>query len=395
MDIVLFDLDGVLIRPGGYRAAVIGSMQELIARMELDAPPPAQLVCALFESVGITSEWDMVPLSLAILLNAVAEYLGTPLPAVSLPEVMAWVRARKISAMPVDYDSSVRALQGLITTRITPALLLHKRIQAGELRHIFPHLGNQPFLEELLADTRNPVDSVTMRLVQSHVLGRDVFEQTYALPAEIAVDSTLLALDRPVLEEALGDKLRARHQAGTLRICAFTARPSLPPVDGGFSRKGFSPEAELALRLIHFEDIPLMGYGRLMAYGERYHVPADSILKPAPLQSLAAVVAAVTGQEWAALEWARAFLHSVEQGEPLTLPSGFPQKFRLHVFEDASVGIRGGQVAAEFFERAGAEVTYHPWGIATIADKEAALIAAGAPVFADVNRALRAAFPDL
>ncbi|HEY9089721.1 MAG TPA: hypothetical protein VIO36_16230 [Anaerolineaceae bacterium] len=393
--IVLFDLDGVLVRPGGYRAAVVGSMQELLARMELDAPPPTRLVCALFESIGITSEWDMVPVALAIVLNAVARHAKTPLPAVSLPDVMAWIRERRLTNVQVDYENSVRALQGLVTTRVTPALFLYHRILSGDLQHIFPHLGNQPFLRDLLADTRNPAQSVTMRLVQSHVLGREVFEQTYEIPAEISVDSTLLALDHPALEPDLGHRLLARHAAGSMRLCAFTARPSLPPRDGGFSRKGFSPEAELALRLIGFQDIPLMGYGRLIAFGDRYAVSPDSILKPAPLQSLAAAVAAVTGQEWAALEWAREYLDNVNRGGLLHLPQGFPRKFELHVFEDASVGIRGGQAAAELFRLCGAEVTYHPWGIATIADKEAALVAAGAPVFPDVNHALRAAFPDL
>lgn len=390
--IVLFDLDGVLIGPRGYRAAVAGSVQQLLARMELGAQPPSALVPALFESVGITSEWDMVPVIMAIVLNAVAQHVRQPLPAVSLPEVMDWVRAQHISGLEIDYEGPVRGLQGKVTTRITPAYALYQFMLAGGLRQMLPHLDHQPFLRDLLEDTRDPVRSLTLRLVQSHVLGEQVFRETYGLEPEVQMESTLVSMDRPLLDVHTGQRLLELHAAGVLRICAFTARPSLPPVDGGFSPRGYSPEAELALALVNFQNVPLMGYGRLIAYGKVHGVSPDGILKPAPLQSLAAVAAAVTGQEWAALEWARQYLLDVAEGRTPSLATGIPHAFDLHVFEDASVGIRGGQAAAELLRHAGACVDYHPWGIATIADKEAALLAAGAPVYADINQALRAAF---
>jgi len=390
--IVLFDLDGVLIGPRGYRAAVAGSVQQILDRMGLGAQPPTALVPALFESVGITSEWDMVPVTVAIVLNAVAQHTKQPLPPVSLPEVMEWVRAQRIAEIEIDYESPVRSLNGLVTTRITPAYALYQILLAGGLGHILPHLDNQPFVRDLLEDTRDPARSLTLRLVQSHVLGERVFRDTYGLEPEVQMESTLVAMDRPLLDARIGARLRELHAAGVLRMCAFTARPSLPPRDGGFSAQGYSPEAELALGLVNFDDIPLMGYGRLIAYGKVHGVSPDGILKPAPLQSLAAAAAAFTGLEWAALEWARQYLQDTAEGKQPVLAEGMPRAFDLHVFEDASVGIRGGQAAAELLRQSGAAVDYHPWGIATIADKEAALRAAGAPVFADVNQALRAAF---
>lgn len=390
--IVLFDLDGVLIGPRGYRAAVAGSVEQILARMGLGAQPPTDLMPALFESIGITSEWDMVPVTVAIVLNAVAQYINQPLPPVSLPEVMHWVREHRIEAMEIDYESPVRNLNGLVTTRITPAFALYQILLAGGLRHILPHLDHQPFVRDLLEDTRDPQRSLTLRLVQSHVLGERVFRETYGLEPEVLRESTLVSMDQPLLDARIGNRLLELHDQRVLRMCAFTARPSLPPRDGGFSSQGYSPEAELALGLVNFDDIPLMGYGRLIAYGKVHDVSPDGILKPAPLQSLASAAAAVTGKEWAALEWARQYLEDVSEGRPPILADGMPHSFDLHVFEDASVGIRGGQVAAEMLRQSGAAVDYHPWGIATIPDKEAALLAAGAPVFADVNQALRAAF---
>ncbi len=390
--IVLTDLDGVLVRPGGYRAAVTGSLETIIRRMGLDAPAPTELVPALFESVGITSEWDMVPLSVAILLNAAARQAGEPLPALDLDGLMAWMQARQFGPLAVEYENSVRALRGLVNTRVTPAFALYQMLLSGGLKHVLPHLNHQPFVRDLLEDTRDPAHSLTMRLVQSHVLGAQIFEQTYGLPAEVPGESTLLALDRPVLDAGISRRLRALHRDGVLRLCAFTARPSLPPADGGFSAAGYSPEAELALQLVGMRDMPLMGYGRLIAYGNHYGVPADSVLKPAPLQSLAAALAAVTGQEWAALQWAHDFLLALQSGQPPALPHGLPRALDLHVFEDASVGIQGGRAAVDLLRSAGLDVTYNPWGIATITDKEAALRAAGAPVYPDVNAAMRAAF---
>ena len=56
--IILLDVDGVLVYPGGYRAALRATLDHFIyPTLEIDEETLTEL-----ERRGIASEWDMAPL---------------------------------------------------------------------------------------------------------------------------------------------------------------------------------------------------------------------------------------------------------------------------------------------------------------------------------------------
>lgn len=64
--IFLFDIDGVLVEPAGYRAAVHATLRHFLAPAGIPACLlPDDEILQDFEASGLTSEWDMVPVRLA------------------------------------------------------------------------------------------------------------------------------------------------------------------------------------------------------------------------------------------------------------------------------------------------------------------------------------------
>ena len=58
--IILLDIDGVLVQPRGYRAALRATVQRLIGEFNIEEELLVEL-----EKRGISSEWDMAPLIVA------------------------------------------------------------------------------------------------------------------------------------------------------------------------------------------------------------------------------------------------------------------------------------------------------------------------------------------
>ena len=65
LHIHLFDMDSVLLHPGGYRAALIATITHFASALGLEDVAPTFEEIEAFESVGITSEWDMAPICVA------------------------------------------------------------------------------------------------------------------------------------------------------------------------------------------------------------------------------------------------------------------------------------------------------------------------------------------
>ena len=69
-NLYLFDMDAVLLYPGGYRAALMATVNYFSREMGLGDCAPTMHEIEVFESVGITSEWDSAPMCIvALMLN--------------------------------------------------------------------------------------------------------------------------------------------------------------------------------------------------------------------------------------------------------------------------------------------------------------------------------------
>jgi hypothetical protein len=392
--VFLFDIDGVLVEPLGYRKAVEDSLNYFTRRMGLgtDIFPTADLI-AVMESRQISSEWDMVPLSLAILLeNLLAEWPDLRLPA-DLEVACQVIAAQRLPPpADLDYRAAVHALGEALTAGEYPSDTALRLASGSPYGKLFPRLQWEPLLPALLANTRELGLSGTTRLFQNICLGSALFEQTYGLPALVEAPGTLSTYDRANITPTLRDKLLEQWAEGHILPAAYTMRPSLPPRlpgEGLFSpaEAGFSPEAEIALELAGLGNLPLVGYGRIRKLAQWSGAPAELYLKPSPVQALAAILAALGVDE------ARALREGLLLSQGIRPPAfGDASQLTVHVFEDSLGGILAVQAAVLALENVGVHCLTHTWGIAVHPEKVAALEAAGLPVFSDISTALQAAF---
>jgi hypothetical protein len=392
--ILLFDIDDVLVKPLGYRTALRATVTYVAERMGFReiALPWADLI-AWFEIRRITSEWDMIPLTLAILLDdLVARQPDLELPA-NLPQALVFLHSQGNRSFPENLD--YRKPIDIIAAEIQPgqfpsetALRLSQPAADGdagldERRPPFPHLYGHPLLVDLLAETRSVERSLTTRLFQHYCLGSDTFAQTYARAPELETTSYLIQHDRPNLSPEMRQVLLERCTDHAIKAAAYTMRPSLPPREIAGPHPGYSPEAEMALKLVGLPELPLIAFGRVRWLAEQTGVHEEAYLKPSPVQATAALLAALSGDERASLE------STLDAQRMHAFLSGFDQPLHVHVFEDSAGGIEAVRRAAQAISDAGVQTSVYAWGIAAHPQKAAALEHTAAQVFPDINDALR------
>ena len=392
--VFLFDIDGVLVEPSGYRAAVQATLRYFTRRMGLpDEIVPDEDSMSLFEAQRITSEWDMVPISLLILL----EQLLASTPEIELPatldECCNYLGKFHLNLSSVDYRTPILQIGTRLRSGEAPSDRLLNLLQGDvQSEDFFPHLHRHPLLKELLENTRQPSRSQRTRVFQHFSLGSEIFNRTYRMPAEFDTPSLLQANDRPLLPTQLHEELAERHQHDGLLIAAYTMRPSLPPREVSAALLGYAPEAEMALELVGMEQFPLIGYGRIRYLAEKTGKPAEGFMKPSPVQALAAIFAALSSDEAASLELA-ARLHTWGRVDDLARRIA-ASSLVIHVFEDSPGGIEAVRRAAQELSQNGVSIRTQAWGVASQPDKLAALQAIQAEVFPTTREAVEQALKD-
>jgi hypothetical protein len=392
--VLLFDLDGVLIAPHGYRRAIQASLEHFTRRMGLGDCYPGEENIARFEAISMTSEWDIVPTCLAALLDALlADHPGLLLPG-RLEAVCTYLGGKEPSPAPVvDYISLAQRLGvayrggaylDLVLALCQPvAEKSPGAISAGLPQPLFPHLAGHPLLEDLLRHTRQVTISPTTRVFQSFALGSAAYRQTYAQPPALDSLSFLKEYDQALISVEIRRNLLRAWQAGEFDLAVCTLRPSLPGVDGADLKLSYSPEAELALEVAGLPGVPLVGYGQVCRLAELTGRSPEELVKPSPVQALAAIGAAVHGDVLPALLGAERLVFASAAAYFHTFPP-----LEVHIFEDAAGGVRAVRQAAVLLQAAGLQVVMHAWGISANPDKTAALLQAGAMIYPDINQAL-------
>jgi hypothetical protein len=361
--VVLLDIDGVLVRQGGYRAALHATLNHFASLMELPHFDFPEEKISEMEKREISSEWDMVPLLLGAFWNEILSHH----PNLNLPA--------ELSSAAVEIG---RNINGFVPKNffipefdLVPGLYPSEAaLQSG----CFPFIPLD-LKTNLLSQSRNVRFSQTMRLFQHYSLGSKVFSQTYDLPAEVETESFLQTHD----SSNINDAVRSKLLQADVHPAALTARPSTPPREVDTSHFGYAPESELALELVGLSEIPLIGFGKLEYLASQRGLEAGALLKPSPVHALAATAAALTGNEWAGLQSAGEW---VQTGKLNGAFEGLPRKFELSVVEDTLGGIRSTQKAGEILNQAGYDVTVRAFGLTSgNAAKTDAFAKSGIPYF--------------
>jgi hypothetical protein len=382
--VALFDLDGVLIKPGGYRAAVEATINHFSEQMALGKQAPQEADIALMEARGVTSEWDMVPIFLTILLANLAGGKQDFFPQCTFEELIPWIAARSLEAKR-DYRDPIQSVAQYLDARFSPAEALYGAIEKGRLMQ---SLQGKPFINDLLCTTRNVANSPTTRAFQTYILGDVAFKENYQVSPDFVSDSYLELNDRCLLDDEDQKFLRVLLAKKGLLASVITARPSLPPAWSN-KENGYSPEAEMALRLTGLDGLALAGYGTMQYLGGLLGQSPDSLIKPSPVQALSAIALACKNDEIDSLRWAAKCVGlTAENGLHIQIPD----HFELHIFEDSPIGIQASVSAVGLLNQAGYQVKVKAWGISQNQDKIEALRRVGATVFDDIHGAITAAF---
>ncbi len=393
---ILLDIDGVLIKPGGYRQSFINTVNYFLAFFGQPHLSVDESIAEKFEFAGIQAEWDMVPLAVAAFFDW---YAGTtrrtePFESIQLAENM----------LPVgNQDDFIGFLNGKImdyskipvSDEIYPQAVYRHCRQAGEAS-VLPRIWDDGILAEILSDPLNVYHSVLFRRLENEVLGSKVFHETFGFQPEADLPSNLEKLDEPLISKHYRDKIADLNGSGG-RAAILTARPNLLPDtvkrDTVISHT-ILPEAEMARRAIGWtnDQMIIIGVGTLCYMEEKYNLRKDAYLKPHPYHALAAILCKICENQLDALELAKKTFDLWERKDfsvnPLAPVWPMDNPIRLGVFEDSVSGIKSCLAAADILRTFGYTVTAEPYGIATTVDKNTLLASMSAPVFPDINAAL-------
>jgi hypothetical protein len=390
-NVFLFDIDGVLIHPGGYRESFKQSLSYLFEKWKIGPLDIPSDIPELFESFGVTNEWDMIPILFAVYIDRYLENVSQNMIITNMDDFIRVVSLPSDDS--VNFQMHIGELASAISFEPVPA---EKVLQGMDDKLCLNHLSKHPLLARyLLEKTRDINISLTTQVFQNFVLGSDIFSATYQREIIVDCPSGLKSYDKKIISETnqhwLGNKLLSDQ------ICAafYTARPSYPPL--GIEADGiYAPEAEIAKEIIGIESIPLIAFGRVSYVAGLCGLSPDAFLKPSPYQALAAIGAALMKDEWAGLSFALEIMRELGEIEVQPenrskdrhfdiLPS---ESLCLYIFEDSPTGLRAGKRAAELLKRSGVNIDLHLIGITDHKAKRKALTSEGAVIFEDINIAL-------
>jgi hypothetical protein len=352
--LILLDLDGTLIHDRAYREAIDATTIRYATAMNLPVFAPYDEDIHVLHAHGYSNEWDLVAFLAGIRHRS--KLLGDTV----RPDYQAWTR--KTAGVP-----------GLPNERARDVLINESPAELHPLLH---------YLLDNVTDVEN---APTTRMFAEMVLGSELFSQHYGLVSFLNTSSLLMALDEPLLNDA------GRHVIKAHRCCIFTARPSFPPGHrmGQASSENngplvHPPEAEIGLRLLRLDHLPMIALGHVQWVADRYYERVYDLAKPGPVQALAAMLTASGIEEKTALI----------AGYRLWKTGKLPMEFRsindeqVYVLEDNAAGVRACHTASSLLKHHGVDVTIHGLGISKAESKRAALAPVCDALFDDPNAAL-------
>ncbi len=393
--ILLFDVDGVLIQNLAYRAALRQMVAYFSRRLGLGEIVLSDSDIDVYESQSITVEWDSGAISVAALLVErlkVEDRANRGTSAATLPprplessgqgfwEALDALGARPVMIDPPDFSAFARRVgeatpPGGLPAHAALSLLLNE----GETQHAVS------LLRQLLSNCYDIDRAPAMQLFQNYVLGHAQYARYYGLAPHVETEPLLEKLDRTNLQPDMRDRLLARRSTGDAFPVIYTARPSLGPIELAAQPRGYTPEAEIAGRQSGLETVPVMGFGKVAWLAQQVGLAGADLVKPSPVESIAAIATARTGLEIESLKAALA----VARGDHLRYPLTACAHETVHVFEDSASSLRAVTRAVEMLNRQGLGLRLVCHGIAPAdSPKRASLEKVADVVHADVNEGL-------
>lgn len=382
--VFIMDVDGVLVNPFGYRKATQATLDWFTRRIGVSAVEYTEAISSQFEAHNISSEFDIVPLCLAEIFDQLlAAHLELQLPA-DIYQACDQLHSMQPVLPQVDFTEMVHKVEMALRPGLFPSdSALHTNQSEGKDTP-FPHLKSHPLLNTILSHTRDVRLSPITPLFQQFVLGSKIFKKVYSMPTEVKTISLLKAFDQPLLDRELAKTLMKSWVLNEINLVAYTGRPSRLPSEALEPLLSYSPEADLALKIVDLGGIPLVGFGQTYRLAKLTGGKSDQLGKPSLISALGAIGAAVSKDSIEALMAADRWVNRGENSFFRQLPA-----MDIHLFEDTAGSIHCVKQAAAMLNDLGIETQFHAWGIARTATKTEALQSAGAQIQGDINSAIR------
>lgn len=386
----LFDIDGVLLKPGGYRKASNETLHHFFTQMGFKDLPDFDPFFVLFEAIDVTSEWDMLPLFLVAGLEKSFQNYNLKNQLMNWTEITAYVQNQNgLFFLPedeIDYFASY------LMDGISPAESVFKSSASAQFFNNFPRTSTySPWVfADLLCNTRDPHTSEVTAFFQNLILGDRLFESILDKSALHKTESYLILHDQNNLGSAETKKILELCKTEEIYCAAMTARPSGYP-DGCVNHQIYFPEAELGLRTAALEHIPVIGYGSMVYLAKCFGETGDFYLKPSPIHALSAVLASRGRSIRESVKIAYSILKDGEIAmvHRELLDGLFPKGSTIHIFEDSAIGIRSVTRLTKWLNSVGYEVDCKLYGISEDQHKISALKKENAAIYANINAALK------
>lgn len=368
--ILLFDMDNVLLRPGGYRRALQDTVAALAASLGYRPPTLGRKEIEEIEAHGVTSEWEMAAIIGAILLVDSA-LGGDPQP---LPTELK-LGPHEGGRVPPEIMATFRQLPPR-----TPERSLAQGAQAALLKGS-PPVGAQTAasVRRLLEGARTP-ETVTYRTIQELVLGSETYDRIYGLAPVLGVESYLEQHDRSHLTGEARARLTSWLAQPDHSAIIFTNRPNRPPAG-----HEDSPEAEIGAGLVGLDNLPIVGSGDMGWLSRREGKPPDHYLKPSAVHGLTSLQVGLGSNK------ERSLLAAAEiSRDGYVDPSDWEALAgaKVIVFEDSALGMKSLLTARSQIREAGVDFSLELKGVAENRAKRRALRSVNAMVHPTLASAL-------
>ena len=359
MDLLIFDMDGVLLKPRGYHLALQETVRLAGQSIGMGDVNLSDAQIAKYEALGISSEWHSSALSLAVLkMQQRAGLLG----------------GSKGGALALDDLFDLLAEEPLENPALDRGLAAFERLSGKYGVRV-------DGLREDLLQCEAIDHSATMNWFQELILGSKWYSDTYGKPAQLYQESYLIQYDQRILSQDMGETIRSWSSETENGAAVMTNRPSSGPP--GFAG---APDADLGIELVGLPGVPVIGYGEILWMAEAAERESGTLNKPNWVHALAAILvgSGMVLQESLVVTLRLYLDGGGDRQDELAYLAGST----ISVFEDTPAGVVAVEKAGELLGGLGIPVHVQKIGVTGEASKQAALEAVGAVVFSNVNEAL-------
>lgn len=361
MKLLIFDMDGVLLKPLGYHRALQDTVRLAARSMGYGDIGLREDQIARFEALGISSEWHSSALCLATLTL----------------EKQKDGQSESQDFDPSSGDLDLEELFSVIASQPMGQPALERAKSAIE--HIAAKTGIPPHLAiEIVSSSESIVNSTTMNIFQELILGSETFETIYQKKARFQTESYLMKFDLDLLTKESADKVLGWASQPGQGAAIMTNRPSIG-LPGGES----APDADMGASLVGLDTLPLVGFGEITWLAAQMGMDAGALAKPAWQHAMTAILAAGGWTMEESLRYAGTSPETWRQADLQHL-----QGSTITVFEDTPGGLVSVQEAVNMLGNVDLQVEVRKIGIAAEEQKNLALAAQGAAVYPSLNRAL-------